>query len=328
MPVRQLAPDIFQITLPTPFPVGPVHAYLLWGDPLTLVDTGVYDRASEAALRAALAELGVAPQDLQQIVISHSHLDHVGQARWLAAAGGADVLAHPLAVARIADFHGHAARAMAWSDQLLAQGGAPPEQWPMAQAFYAIIPRLTEDVAVQRCLDEGDTLRAGGKEWQVLFCPGHSSDLICLYRPQQRLLISSDHLIAHISSNALVEPPQPGQTARRLPLIEYWQALERVAALDLDQVLPGHGEVITDHRALLAARREQRERRLQRIAAAVDGTALTAWQVVQAIFPNLAGVDIFLGLSEAIGHLDMLMAQGRVTAQQETEGGEIRYQGV
>ena len=196
----------------------------------------------------------------------------------------------------------------------------------MAQAFYGVIPMLAQGVTVDRCIQEGDALAAGGKEWQVLFCPGHSSDLICLYRPQERLLLGSDHLIAHISSNALVEPPQPGHSARRLPLIEYWQSLERIAALDLDLVLSGHGEAIIDHRELLATRRAQRDRRLQRIVAAVDVAPLTAWEVVQAIFPNLGGVDIFLALSEALGHLDMLMAQGRVRAVEEEEA--IRYQGV
>ncbi|MCB0201931.1 MAG: MBL fold metallo-hydrolase, partial [Anaerolineae bacterium] len=64
---------LHRITVPTPFAVGPVHAYLAEGDPLTLVDTGPDTEDALAALQGGLAGLGYDVSDVQRIVITHSH---------------------------------------------------------------------------------------------------------------------------------------------------------------------------------------------------------------------------------------------------------------
>lgn len=317
MPVRELQPGVFQITLPTPFAVGDVHTYLLWGDPLTLLDTGVYTPESEHILRASLTEIGIRPADIEQIVLSHSHLDHVGQAQWLRQESGAEVVAHVNAYNKVRDLDAFARQAVAWATGVMDEAGLPADQHITVQAFYAFVPKLARSVRVGRCLQEGDSLRAGGRDWRVLFCPGHSGDLICLYRPEDRLLIGSDHLLAHISSNALLEPPRPGATWRRLPLLEYWTSLDRLDDLAVDTVLTGHGAVITDHRRLLAERRHQRDTRLDRIAGLL-ATPHDVWTIARTLFPRLAGVDTFLAISEVLGHIDMLMQQGRVQQLPDT----------
>lgn len=312
MAVCEILPGIYQITMPTPFPVGDVHAYLLCGEPLTLLDTGLCHQPSEQAMRAALAEIGVASTDLQQIVISHSHLDHFGLARQLQRESGAAVLAHPAACAKIADLNSFVTQASAWADDLLVQAGLPDDQHGWVKVFYGVIPQMAENVQVGRCLEEGDGLLAGGSLWQTLFCPGHSGDHICFYRPEDRTLLGADHLLAHISSNALLEPPHSGENTRRLSLIEYWRSLDRIDTLSIARILPGHGQVIGDHHGLLAERRRQRDRRLARIEGLLAERPLTAWQIAQGLFPNLGNVDVFLALSEVIGHLDMLLRDDRV----------------
>lgn len=316
---RVIAPGIVQITLPTPFPVGDVHTYLLLGDPLTLVDTGVNWPPGRERLVAELAEVGVRLADIEQIVISHSHLDHFGLARTCQVAGGATVLAHPAACAKLADLQGYVQEALSWSATILVQAGLPAEKHGWVRAFYGIIPRMAEEVVVDRCLNEGQTLHAGGSEWEVYFFPGHSGDLIGLYRPADALLLGSDHLLGHISSNALLEPPRADASCRRLPLIEYWRSLDRLESLTIRQILPGHGTVITDVSGLLAERRRRRDRRLADIAGFVATTPRTVWEIAQALFPSMTEVDIFLAISEVIGHLDILKRDGMVREWQEDE---------
>ncbi|MCX7851481.1 MAG: MBL fold metallo-hydrolase [Caldilineales bacterium] len=322
---RAIAPGIIQITLPTPFPVGDVHAYLLLGDPLTLVDTGVNWPPSRERLTVELAEAGVALADLEQIVITHSHLDHFGLARTCQAAGGATVLAHPAACAKLTDLQGYVQGAIRWSATVLVQAGLPAEKHGWVRAFYGIIPQMAEQVVVDRCINEGQTLYAGGSEWEVYFFPGHSGDLIGLYRVTDGLLLGSDHLLGHISSNALLEPPRADAACRRLPLIEYWRSLDRLESLAIRQVLPGHGAVITDVAGLLAERRRRRDRRLADIAGFVATTPRTVWEIAQALFPNMTEVDVFLAISEVIGHLDILKRDGVV--REWREGELLRYVG-
>ncbi len=75
-----LPEGIHRIPLPTPFQIGDVNAWLLLGDPLTLVDAGPLMEETEARLEAGLAALGVAVEDLELIVLTHQHDDHVGLA--------------------------------------------------------------------------------------------------------------------------------------------------------------------------------------------------------------------------------------------------------
>lgn len=310
--MKELFPGIYQITMPTPFAVGDVHAYLLWGEPLTLVDTGLYYPPSQRALAAGLAELGIAPSDLEQIVLTHSHLDHFGQARWLQQAGGATVMAHPTACAKIADLPAFVNHAIAWAGDVLTAAGLPEDYHSLVHTFYGIIPQLAQNVTVQRCLDQGDTLEAGGRQWQVHFYPGHAGDLIALWQPEYALLLGNDHLLAKISSNALLEPPRSGERHRRFSLIEYWDSLDRFDAMPAVTVLPGHGPVISDHHGLLAERRDRRDRRLARIEDLVSESPRSVWEIAGSLFPTLDQVDFFLGISEVVGHLDMLLAQDRV----------------
>ena len=64
----------------------------------------------------------------------------------------------------------------------------------------------------------GDVIQVGKVRFDVLHTPGHAGGLICLYEPAGRTLLSSDHLLAGISSNPVVEPPPPGRDERLLSL--------------------------------------------------------------------------------------------------------------
>lgn len=301
---------IDQITLPTPFPVGPVHAYLLHGEPLTLVDTGPCTPEAETALHKALATRGVAFSDIERIIITHSHADHYGLVGPIAEAGHAEVWAHPLAHPIIE----------AWSDYLeprssfildvLLAAGVPVEQAHPTARLYGAMRTYTTAAAVTHRLVEGDAIEMAGETWQVLHCPGHAPDLLCFFQPEARLLLGNDHLLRHISSNAVLSPPDLGEQQRRRPLADYWRSLERVAALPAVTILPGHGETVTNHLALIEERRTLYQRRLARLTGEIQKGPRTAWQLAQALFRSLDTADTFLAVSEVIGHLDVLQNKG------------------
>ena len=70
--------NIAKIILPTPFPVGDVNVYVVKGDVLTLVDTGVQSKESKEALSYQLGQLGLKIKDIEQIILTHHHPDHAG----------------------------------------------------------------------------------------------------------------------------------------------------------------------------------------------------------------------------------------------------------
>jgi len=95
-PAEPRLPDhIARLEIPTPYPVGPVNAYVVFGRRLTLIDTGPNTDEGEAALIDGLRALGVAPEDVDQVVITHPHVDHHGGLdRFLRRNPRAQVVAH------------------------------------------------------------------------------------------------------------------------------------------------------------------------------------------------------------------------------------------
>ena len=84
---------IHVLPVPTPFAVGRINCYLVDDDSFMLVDVGPNSATSLIALEAALAEHGRRVEDLERIVITHQHIDHIGLVAILADRSGAEVCA-------------------------------------------------------------------------------------------------------------------------------------------------------------------------------------------------------------------------------------------
>ncbi len=310
------------IELPTPFPVGPVTVYLADapGEPLTLIDTGPRTVDTRAALDEGLAVMGYDVSDLERIIISHAHADHFGLAAELVAESQATVLTHAWNSASLGDYDSDRARRIAFYAGLLEQAAVPVKIMTAVGKATGNINRYAQPVAVDTELHEGDTLRMASRDWRVLHTPGHSAGLICLYDQASGTLLSSDHLLADISSNPVVEPPPPGDSERPRSLVLYQQSLLRVAILRIERALPSHGPTIHDVPGLVRQRIEFHQRRMARVLEALEQGARTTWDVTQALFPDLSPLDTFLAISEAIGHLDMLELEGKIA---RTDSGGI-----
>src|SRR5881392_1344062 len=71
--------------------VGSVNAWLLRGDPVTLIDTGPREDGALAALEAGLRRHGLRVEDIELVLATHHHLDHVGLAATVQRRAGATV---------------------------------------------------------------------------------------------------------------------------------------------------------------------------------------------------------------------------------------------
>jgi glyoxylase-like metal-dependent hydrolase (beta-lactamase superfamily II) len=302
------------ITIPTPFPVGPINCYLAEDDALTLIDTGPKDPATLGALRDALSARGLAFKDIRRVVVTHAHVDHFGLAAQIVAESGAQVLSHSYNLWWLTDFDREWERRYEFYRDVFARSGAPLEYAEKVTAGMQRLAEYADSVPADRFvpLEDGDTIMLGGSAWRVVFAPGHASGLVCLYDAASRALISSDHLLRDITSNPVMEPPTREQTARPCALVDYLASMEKTARLDIRLALPAHGEPIYDVRALVDGRIAFHRSRLDHIESQLECCAQTPYEICNILFPNLKSFDTFLGLSEVIGHLDILEAEGRV----------------
>jgi len=309
------APYLHRIIVPTPFPVGPVNLYLAEGEPLTLVDTGPRFEPAREALLAGLATLGYSLSDLRRIVLTHAHSDHCGLAAECVAASGAELLTHPANFVELADYRAERNRRLLFYAGLMRESGMPLHVLARINRTRRGYGQYAQPVEPNGPLEDGMSLSLGGEAWQVLHTPGHTGGVICLYQPQRRLLLSSDHLLRDISSNPIVEPPATAGGARPRRLVDYVAQLQRVAQLPVDLALPGHGPPIEDVAGLVSQRLVFHEERAHSLLEALGGRERTAYRLSLALFPRLDPANRFLAISEVIGHLEWLEMRGQVVSR-------------
>lgn len=304
--------SLHRLPLPIPFPDGPVNAYLAEGDPLTLIDCGTRTDACYEALVDHLASRGYKVSDIQRLLITHHHTDHLGLVERIVAEAGAEVWAHPLAVPWLETPDEARAQLEQFTDIVFADGGVPAPVINTMKVVNRYLFTLAGSAHVTATIAEGDSLELARRLWQVYHTPGHAGDLICLYQPDTRVLLASDHLLRDISSNPLIEAPkQPGET-RPKPLLDYLREMQRIAELDIEIAYGGHGEPITSVRDLVEARVTFHYQRAEKLLILFDGQPRTLYELSLMMFPRVEDARKYLSLSEVLGHLDLLDQQGRI----------------
>ena len=304
---------IHRLEIPTPFAVGRVNCYLIEDDPLTLVDTGPNSGKSLDELEQRLGALGRSVEDLELILLTHQHMDHLGLVEILARRSGAEVAALDLLAPYLADFRASMAADDEFSQQIMGRHGIPGDLVSVLGSLGAAFRAFGSRARVTRQLHDGASLALGGRTFQILHRPGHSPSDTLLWDAGNETLIGGDHLLAHISSNPLVSRPLAGPAdARERPqaLINYIDSLLATRELPVRLVLPGHGDVITDHRELIDERLRLHHRRAQRILRILQPRPLTAYEIALEMWGNVAVTQAYLTLSEVLGHIDLLLRDG------------------
>ena len=226
----QVSSRVYRFSGPLGTGVMGSNVYLLVGDGLTLVDTGLRGRAGRVL--GEIRRLGYSPSDIERIIVTHHHADHAGSLAALKAATGASVVAHPADAPFI--------------DGNRPQPGPSRPRW--LGRVVAPLHRLwsTAPAAVDTLVEEGDDLTdAGGAT--VFHMPGHTPGSICLLLSQEGVVIVGDVLV-HRSGLKLptrfftVDIPREIESVRRL------------AGLDFDVICFGHGRPITRNARAVVSR--------------------------------------------------------------------------
>jgi glyoxylase-like metal-dependent hydrolase (beta-lactamase superfamily II) len=185
-------------------------------------------------------------------------------------------------------------------------------------------------VEVTRPLQDGSELQLRDRTLRVLHRPGHSPSDTVFFDERRSMMLSADHLIAHISSNPLLARPlgtEPDLDGPRpQALVSYMRSMEQTRAMDVELVLPGHGAPITDHAALIDKRFAMHARRAEKILGLINVQPRTAHEIAQELWGNVAVTQAYLTLSEVLGHVDLLLRDGRAV-EVESEG-VVRFAGA
>jgi glyoxylase-like metal-dependent hydrolase (beta-lactamase superfamily II) len=321
------AAGVVRLAIPTPFQVGRVNAYLIEDSPLTLIDSGPNSAKALDELEQALAARGHAVEDIELLVITHQHMDHFGLASILARRSGAEVAALAALGPFLASYGQETDLEDRFAQQLMLRHGIPPEIVTALRAVSAGFRAWGSTVEVTRPLEDGGELELRDRTLRVLHRPGHSPSDTVFLDESRAMLIAADHLIAHISSNPLLARPLGAGAdydgPRPQALITYLASLEQTRAMELSLVLPGHGRPITDHVSLIDERFRLHRRRAEKIHGLIASQPRTAHEIAQELWGNVAVTQAYLTLSEVLGHVDLLLEDGRVVEVEQD--GVVRF---
>jgi len=310
------------VPLPLPLPhIGSVNAWLLRGEPLTLLDTGPGNDEALKSLEDGLRRQGIRVSDIELVLATHHHLDHVGLAGAIKRASGASVAVLDDVADYAVEYAHNVELDRAFSHRLMTAHGVPADVIEANEEFWDFIRSNSADFAADVRLADGERIRAGGRDLEVIARPGHSPTDTLFVDAGARLAFVGDHLLAGISSNTEISPVSVADGARPRPRSEYLRNLKQTAAMPLDTLLTGHGRRVKTAPALVEVRLAEHRRRAGRIAGILLREAQSAYRIAEQLWPErTVREQPLLVVWEVLGHLETLMAAGLVTELDEDDG--------
>ncbi len=292
-----------------------VNVYVIKGTSgYLLVDAGWNTEESFAALKKGMAEIGSDIKDISQILVTHVHPDHYGMAGRIKKLSGASLAMHHIEKGFIDSRYVSMDFLINQIDRLLMANGVPPKIIARLSKATVGLEQYVVPIYPDITLHDGETITTGLFTFNVLWTPGHSSGHICLYEPEEKILLSGDHILPTITPNISVHPQ-----AIENPLGRYLDSLNELKQLEVELVLPGHEKPFSGFRKRVESILKHHEQRNGEILAALADKARTSFQIAQEVTWGLKGSwqslpDFHkrIAILETLAHLEMMAARGRV----------------
>jgi glyoxylase-like metal-dependent hydrolase (beta-lactamase superfamily II) len=318
-PVERVRPGLWSI--PVPIPQNPLRYVLVYAfeldDGIALVDAGWPTDDAWDTLVAGLSTAGFGPADVRAVLVTHIHPDHYGLAGRLREASGAWIGMHPADATLLQARYRTIESLVDAQRHMLAESGVPDGELPdLSEASLGIRTLLGNPADPDIMLDDGDEPELAGWRLRVLWTPGHSPGHICFYDPDRRLLLSGDHVLPRITPNVSAHTQQ-----RANPLADFLDSLARVAALDVEEVLPAHEyrfaglATRVDH---LIHHHEERLLEIEQVLDAQPGAS--TWELTLRLSWSRSWEEIphymrRAAVGETLAHLLLLDHRGRVKGE-------------
>lgn len=323
----EVAPGVLWMRLPLPMKLDHVNVYALDdGDGWTVIDTGFASGLSRKIWGQLLAgPLGGRP--VRRVVVTHHHPDHVGLAGWFQSEHGAELVT--------------TRTSWLFSRMLtLDVQTVPPEETLEYYRSAGMDPEILAQRAAERPFNygdivapmplgftrvkQGDTIRMGGRDWDVHIGNGHAPEHATFWSRDDNLIIAGDQILPSISPNIGVYATEPMAD----PVGDWLEACERFRPMARPDhlVLGGHKLPFTGLPVRMRQLIDNHHGALRRLLEHLD-TPQSAAECFMPLFKRKIGAGEYgLALVEAVAHVSHLYQDGHVTRARRDEDGAWVYQ--
>jgi len=321
--MKEIAEGVHQLEVPMRRnPLGKTYSYLLEGA-ATLIDTGVPTGDGFEALKDQLRKLGLALGNLERVIITHLHRDHIGLIDRIRAESEAEIVALDEAVKIQRKWTETADRFFEDSrDEIRLWGGGSFLKF-MGRYEHAFRgPRPT--LEIDETITDGEMYKLKGHQFQAFWTPGHAREHLCLHDAERRLLFSGDHVLPKITSHVSLHTYQDLD-----PLKDYLASLKRLRGLDVNMVLPGHEHAFEDLEGRISALLAHHEGRCGEMKEAITNGAETVFDISSKVhwdsrpWPLMSFWTKRMAAAETYAHLAYLRNRSEVVERVEREA--LRY---
>jgi glyoxylase-like metal-dependent hydrolase (beta-lactamase superfamily II) len=314
---RSVAMNVVRIEVPIGVARGTANAWLLPDPPVTLVDCGPNLPQTADAIVTGLRGAGLRLDEIEQILLTHGHVDHAGFAGRLAELSGARVFVHPDDLLAVRDPLAFRERRARESLPTLVASGVPTAVVEEMRRHLDETTRLVAPAPRARAFP-GTVLDGGGTTFDILPLRGHTPGSVAFHAPRERALFTGDGLLQKIVTGAVeISPREEGAMGRHL------HGLEQLLALPPSTCHPGHGVAFPDVGSVIARDLAHHARRSDRIRDILRSGPRTAWEIVESLF--LGHVEPAFAVSEVLGHLRLFEGIHEVARDGTDAGGAVRW---
>ena len=314
-----IEPIRIEVDLDVMFPS--VNCYLVPGESLTLIDCGMESHENWAKLNYGFRENGYKISDLDQIIITHEHKDHIGLLPRLIQSTKAQVYAPRMIQQWFSDPDQARLPHVAFMKYLNSVVGFPEDVLLKANSFtegYGLEKKI-RDIDRFEFYEAGDKLNFGDLEWKILNTPGHCPTQHVFFQEESRQLFSGDALLGLAPMPIVTEDPARQQTPIRA-LKQVMNSFDRFLEMDLQVVYPGHGPIFNNANELIEKQLKRIAQRKQECLEAVISGRSTIYQIKEEMYPYQETPPDFSGLNMVIGYLDLLEEEGRIRSEKNDAG--------
>lgn len=320
------APGILWAQLPTPFQLDHVNVYLVADDDgWAVIEAGAHIVGARECWNSLLQSLPH-PRRITRIIVTHSHPDHVGGARFLCDLTGAPLVMtrveYDTAVEMLANAEADKRTYRSFFQRHGLNGTTADGILSVSYDFRVGM----EELPVQcEFIADGDPIRIGTRRFRVVTGSGHSPELAMLLDVENDVMICGDQILARISPNVGVLAMHPEHD----PLGNYLTSLARIKERVPDTVLllPGHELPFSGLHERIDELTGHHEDRCAAIEDACRDSGLTASELVPHVFGRtFPESQLGFAICETVAHINCLLNRHRLT--EDLSGGKSRYRTI